>query len=73
MRTFTSSTHGNINFDVCTDKKRLCGVDFALVDFSLFLRNCAEDLRNQTCKVDNVAKNNTSNGFVQLRDGAEKD
>ena len=26
----------------------------------------AEDLRNQTCK------NNTSKGFVQLRDGTEK-
>ena len=33
----------------------------------------AEDLRNQTCEISTVGKNNTSKGFVELRDGAEKD
>ena len=37
MRTFSSSIHGNISLDVCTDKKRLRGVYDGLFTF---LKNC---------------------------------
>lgn len=55
MRTFSSSIHENINYDVYTDKKRLRGVYDGLFTFFEELYK-AEDLRNQTCKISNFGK-----------------